>query len=268
MNWKTKKDKIENLLNRSKFGLVTDVDGTISPIVDRPDQARVDPGIKATLKSLTGILPLVAVVSGRSAQDVSGRVGIEGIVYIGNHGLERLVGDQVIPNTGVSKYRSALQLAAKELQPLIYPGMMVEDKIATLSVHYRMAENHHQVEEKLLPSISSIANKHGLDLFSGRKVYELRPPIKMDKGSAFRSLVIEHGLEAALYLGDDTTDAAALKETGQLRQEGICQAYGVGVGTDTMPAEVRRYSDWTASGIEDVSELFAFLLNSSKASST
>lgn len=268
MNWKTNLEAIRKIVQNPGFGLVTDVDGTISPIVDQPDQARVDPGIKTSLKELTDILPLVGVISGRSAQDVSERVGIEGIVYIGNHGLERLVDHQVIPDQGVLKYRAALERAAEELDALIYPGMMVEDKVATLSIHYRMAQDHEVVEQNLYPLILSIANSHGLDLFSGRKVYELRPPLKMDKGSAFRSLVTDYHLAAAIYLGDDTTDASALKEAASLRRQHKCLAYGIGVGADKMPAEVRRYSDWTASSVDDVAALFDFLLNSIKASST
>ncbi len=268
MNWKSDLPAITKIINSDRLGLVTDVDGTISPIVDQPDQAQVDSGIRETLAALTELLPLVAVVSGRAAGDVSARVGVAGVVYIGNHGLERLLDGQVVPDKEVLSYRPALQAAAEEINPILYPGMMVEDKVVTLSVHYRMAEDHAAVESLLYPLISNIANRHGLKLFSGRKVYELRPPIAVDKGSAFRSLVADYRLGAAFYLGDDTTDGAALQAAGELRRSGNCQAYGIGVGGPDMPPVVRRYSDWTASGVEDVAEFLSLLRKSLSASST
>ena len=89
MNWENAKEEFLKAINTPRLGLITDVDGTISPIVDVPDEARVTPRNLKLLAELEIQLPLVAVVSGRSAEDVAQRVGLPGLVYIGNHGMER-----------------------------------------------------------------------------------------------------------------------------------------------------------------------------------
>ena len=96
----------------------------------------------------------------------------------------------------------------------------------------------------------------------------MRPPVEIDKGSAFRDLVGQHDLEAALFIGDDTTDAAALRMARRLRAEGRCYAVGVGVESDSTPAAVLDSADVFAEGVAGVEALLAWLVEARMASST
>ena len=96
MYWEKSKSEFLKAINKPRFGLITDVDGTISPIVDVPDEARVTPRNLELLAELEAHLTLTAVVSGRSAEDVYNRVGLPGLVYIGNHGMEQWQDGKVI----------------------------------------------------------------------------------------------------------------------------------------------------------------------------
>ena len=268
MNWIQDIQKIQNILSEPRFGLVTDVDGTISPIVNQPEQAVVHPEIIRQLHTLAGELPLVGVISGRMVSDVSHRVGIDGIVYIGNHGLERMVGTEVIMDERVMGYRNALVKAKDEISSLLLSGMTLEDKTVTLSVHFRNAKDQDSINQVIYPLIAAITRKHGLKLFSGRKVFELRPPVEINKGTALQNLIEEYSLTAALYIGDDTTDVAAFRSARKMRRSGICRAFGVGVLSPDTSEEFLRYSDWTVAGVEGVKELFSFIARSRSASST
>jgi trehalose 6-phosphate phosphatase len=251
-----------------RLGLITDVDGTISPIVDQPDAAQVTPRNRELLSRLESSLPLVAVISGRSAEDVHARLDLPGLVYIGNHGLERWVDGQIQIHPEASRYRPALEKARADIQAFLQPGMLLEDKGATLSLHYRQAKQPDQVAIALQPKLQQLANSHGLWLTAGRRVFEFRPPIKIDKGTAFRGLVKEYRLDCALYLGDDTTDITALLAARSLREERICQAYGLGVKSDGTPEDLLANADFWIGGVQEVESFLAWLLKARMTSST
>ncbi len=251
-----------------RLGLITDVDGTISPIVDQPEAAQVTPRNRELLSRLEFSLPLVAVISGRSAEDVHARLNLPGLVYIGNHGLERWVDGQFQVHPEASRYRPALEKARADIQAFLQPGMLLEDKGATLSLHYRQAKQPDQVASALQPILEQLANSHGLWLSEGRRVFEFRPPIKIDKGTAFRGLVRDYRLEAALYLGDDTTDIAALQAARDLRTDGSCRAYGLGVKSNGTPETVLSNADFLIYGLPEVESFLAWLLKARMTSST
>ena len=190
--------ELRPLLDEPDFGLVADMDGTLSPIGAHADLARVTPTNRELLAGLVEALPLVAVISGRSAADVQARVGIPGIVYFGNHGLERWVDGRVQALPAVEGFRPALKLAVEELGNLNVGGMWVEDKGLSVSVHYRLTERPGEVKATYTPLVRDLASRYGLHFFEGQMVFELRPPVDYDKGSAFRDLVAEYKLKAAL----------------------------------------------------------------------
>lgn len=256
------------LVSLPRLGLVTDVDGTISPIVDQPDVAQVTPRAKDLLAALAVRLTLVAAVSGRAAADVRARVGLPGLVYVGNHGLERWVGGHVEAVPQAAAYRGALQTALDALRTLSLPGLIVEDKGATLSVHYRQTARPEESAALLRPLVAAIAAGAGLKMVEGRMVFELRPPLDIDKGSAFRDLVARYALDGAVYLGDDTTDADALRAARALRASGACYALGLGVVSDGAPEAVAASADLLLDGIQDVQDFLAWLLSVRMASSS
>jgi trehalose 6-phosphate phosphatase len=259
---------LQRLIDKPRLGLVTDVDGTISPIVTDPDAAQVTPRNRELLRSLQPYLALVAVISGRAVVDVRDRVNVPELIYVGNHGLEWWAGDHVEIAPEAQTYRPALEAALEEIRSGQIPGMRIEDKRATLSVHYRQAANPRAFEAAFSPTIRRIAAQHGLKLFQGRMVFELRPPLDINKGSAFFRLVQHYQLDAALYLGDDTTDADALDMARRLRQDGTCDALGLGVVSDDTPASVRDSADLLLAGVADVEAFLSWMLSARKASST
>ena len=259
---------LKKLVAFRQLGLVTDMDGTISPIVTHPEAAQVTKRNRELLRELSEILPLVAVISGRRVADVAARVGLPGVIYIGNHGLETLVDGEVQVLPEAQPFRANLLKGMQSLSHILLPGMVIEDKGVTCSIHYRQAAHPEEVKVRWTPVIEEIAMRNGLHFFPGRRVFELRPPVEVNKGDAFRHLVAKHLLEAAVFLGDDVTDVAALQAANQLRGEGKCYALGMGVFSKGAPFVLRTASDILASGVEDVEDFLAWLLSARKASST
>jgi len=268
MHWENKKNELTHAVQTRCFGLVTDVDGTISPIVDEPDAARVTPENLRLLKQLQEHLPLVAVISGRAAEDVAHRVGIPGIVYVGNHGMETWVDGKVSVSEKVGAYREALDQAVPEIKEKMVRGMRFEDKGATLSVHYRQADAPEDIGANLSPTMQRIADQFGLVLTQGRMVFEFRPPIDVDKGTAFQELVRTHRLDAAFFIGDDTTDVHAFQVARGLRELGHCQGYGLGVKSQGTPSAVLSESDFFVDEVAGVTSFLDWVLKTRIASST
>lgn len=269
MNWQ---DAISGMVNRlvehERLGVITDMDGTLSPIVANPAEARPTERNRELLQKLSSRLALVAVVSGRAAADVRERVNLPELIYAGNHGLERWQDGEVQVAPAVAPYVPHLQNAIEHLKssgPQI-PGLFIEDKGATVSVHYRNTPDPTTAGEELDPALSAIAAAEGLHMFRGRMVFELRPPLEMHKGTIFRQLIEEYRLDAAVYLGDDTTDADALRVAQQLREQGHCYSFGIGVSSDDMPSVVAESSDVLVPGVEGVESFFSWLLDALSAS--
>lgn len=256
MYWK---DLLFNqLLAAERIGVVSDFDGTLSQIVDDRDQAEILPENRDLLVELQQALPLVAVVSGRSVQDLYTRMKLPGIVYIGNHGLERWVDGHVELAPMARPYRPALETIMQILE--LAPGMEVDDKGASISIHYRNAENPEQIRYRYQSQLQALVNEHGLELSSGRMVFELRPPVAIDKGTALEILAEEYELDGVIYLGDDTTDIDAFKAARRLREAGTCYALSLGIESLEMPPGIADHSDALVSGPPDVAIFFSWLL--------
>ncbi len=268
VHWRDAIDILGKLIAKPRFGLFSDLDGTLAPIAATPEAAHISPRNRELLVKLTNELPLVALISGRRAANLHKRVDLPNITYIGNHGLERWVDDHVEILPEIKPYLPALQETSKDLEKLIIPGTHVENKEATLSFHYRQAVNPQAFSDKNETRIAQIVDEHGLELFLGKMVFEVRAPLGIDKGHAFAKLVTEHQIGAALFLGDDISDLNALRTAQQLRADGHCDAWGVGVQSDDAPEALAATADFLALGVDDVEGLLDWLLSARKASST
>lgn len=257
---------LTTLVEQPRLGLITDMDGTISPIVSVPNAAQVTPHSRAMLQVLQTQLALVAVVSGRAVADVRQRVGLPDLVYAGNHGLERWADNQVVPAPEAVQYRPALEASLAAITPHLLPGMRLEDKGATLSIHYRQTADPQAAATVFTPLLEAITTQHGLKLFQGRMVFELRPPLHIHKGTILRQFVTEYRLSAAVYLGDDTTDVDALQMARDLREQNECYALGVGVESEGVPTAVLETADLLADGVPGVEAFLSWLANASRAS--
>jgi trehalose 6-phosphate phosphatase len=113
-----------------------------------------------------------------------------------------------------------------------------------------------------------IAEKHNLQLTQGRMVFEFRPPVEIDKGTAFEDLVISNQLDAAFYIGDDTTDVAVFLVARRLRESGQCLAYGLGVEAQGTPQAVLTEADYLVQEVAGVESFLDWLSIARMASST
>ncbi len=265
-HWSERKADLRALLDAGRFGVISDFDGTLSRIVPQPEAAILVEGACAALEALRDTLPLVALVSGRAVTDLRARAGVEGLVYVGNHGFERWEDGNNVPVPAVAQYRKAVNDAVTELRALDLPGTLIEDKGATLSAHYRNAAPADAA--RLRAGAQAAADRHGLRLYSGRMVDELRPPVTVDKGTSLLGLIADYELDAVLVLGDDTTDVDAMRAAREFGAAAHRSGVAVGVVTPESPPEVAAHSDVSASGPEDVSSLLAWLASTASASST
>lgn len=251
---------LAGLLAERPSGLVTDIDGTISRIALTPGAALVEPEARAALDLLARQLDLVAAVSGRSALDASTMVGLPGVLYVGNHGMERLQGSELNVATAALEYqtrvREALTAASASLE---LPGVIFEDKGVTASVHFRGAPDPTLAKPAVLSVLAPLAELHGLRLTEGRMVVELRPPVVVNKGTAIRDMVTGFGLRSIVFLGDDLTDLDAMQAVRELRREGRVAGATVGVITTESPQALIDLSDIRVGTVEDVSDLLAGL---------
>lgn len=196
--------------------VLLDVDGTLAPIAPRPEDATVPPPTRDAVAALARAPHThLALVSGRGAADARRLVGVDGVWTIGNHGLETIGPDGVLViDSRVAAFEGALQSVRASASAAVatIPGARVEDKGATLSVHYRLADPADV--PRLEREVAASAERAGLRVTRGRKVIEVRPPIAVDKGTAV--LVLAQGLGATgssgsiLFAGDDTTDEDAM----------------------------------------------------------
>jgi trehalose 6-phosphate phosphatase len=258
-------DRVVHLLAGRPSGLITDVDGTISPIVAEPELAAVLPSARAALEGLAQELDLVAVVSGRTVREARRLVGLEGLVYVGNHGLE--VDGQVVAEARpwVARLAAVLDEVARKVHE---PGVRIENKGVTGSIHYRLAAEPERAHQQLLEVLAQCALTSGLRLEEGRMVLNLLPPLRVSKGSAVRWLAGEHGLKRLVYLGDDVTDAHAFEALRAMRAGGDAETLAIGVVGPETPPSVRQLADEAVPSVPAVAELLGRVLEGLRASDT
>lgn len=218
-------DKLDAILagQRRTPALFLDYDGTLTPIVPHPDDARLSEAMRASLQRLTGLCP-VAIISGRDLSDVRQRVGIAGIWYAGSHGFDIAgpAGERHEYPQG-RDYLPALDAAEQALRNRLgeLPGCLVERKRFSIAIHYR------QLAEDRLPTVKQAVDEihkahPELRLGSGKKLFELQPDLDWDKGKALRWLMQALDLTSShalpVYIGDDVTDEDAFRE---LAEDGV-----------------------------------------------
>ena len=244
-----------SVLLQAPAAIVTDIDGTISAIAPTPAEAVVDPGAKAALQLLTRCLPVVAVVSGRAPQDGAAMVGLPDLVYIGNHGLERIVRREPWTHPVAAAARPAIAAALSEVEAAArgaanVPWLLVENKGVTGTIHYRLAPDPTMAVRFLEPLARAAADRHGLRLTFGRMIFELRPALAVDKGTAIRDLVTDFGLRGIVFFCDDVTDVDTYRGMFELREAGAVATLRVGVLGPETPVSVRNESDVKVQGVQ------------------
>lgn len=244
--------------------ILTDLDGTLAPIVARPELVGVPERTREVLASLADSYALVAVVSGRPAAGARGIVGLDQIAYSGNHGFELLLPGETEahPDPSLDGHTEDAGRFVAGLDPreLERAGIRLEDKGAILALHWRGAENEGEAES-LISEIENAAEWQGLVVHRGRKVMEVRPNVPINKGIAVAALLPARPVRAALYGGDDRTDADAFAALATLHRDGVLEAsVCVAVESDETPPEVSGSADLAVEGPEGFLSVLEALL--------
>ena len=250
-------EAIEPMISAGRLGLIVDFDGTLSEFKDRPEDAEIFPGCVQPLRDLSTRLALVAVMSGRGAEDIRRKTGIESLTYVGNHGVEYLragATEVAEPARGhaetIKQVFEELRLKADE------PGLIWEYKGFSATTHFRMAQDEAVARSRLQKALESTPGIEGLEVFWGNKVLEIRAKTGINKGHALRRLAAEARLDAIIFLGDDTTDLDAVRALSDMRREKAVDGMSVVVVQPGSPAHMLEECDYS---LADVSEVAVFL---------
>jgi trehalose 6-phosphate phosphatase len=238
--------------------VVSDVDGTLSPIVADPSAAFVVRGAREALETLAERLAVVAVVTGRAAADARRIVGTDRVLVVGNHGLEWLAPGAAAPEP--APHAESLGDALGELLEHVPggDGIVIEDKRLSATVHYRNASDPAAARDAIVAALSSRLPE-GLALRHGRMSVELRPRVG-DKGGAVAMLIERHALRGLLVLGDDVTDVDMFRAAGRLAAEGRLTAARVAVAAGgEAPPQVIAEADAVVSSPEAAAEMLGAL---------
>lgn len=218
--------RLKNILNKGPVFLLLDFDGTISPIVDDPKDAFLNDDFKKILKELTLKPVYLGIVTGRSIQDIKKRIKLKNIFYAGDHGFEIKSKLFSFQYPLASDYKNAIQeiLAQIKIQLLPIPGVILQPKKYSNSIHYRKVDSSDlpSFKKKTKSILRPYINSHRVKFFRGKKVYEIKPPVDWDKGKAVEKIVEELRSKSLLsdikpiYIGDDVTDEDAFRSVNKL----------------------------------------------------
>lgn len=197
--------------------VMLDVDGTLAPIAPVFDQARVPLETQRAVASLLQRPNVhVALVTGRGAAVARRMVGVSNVWVVGNHGFEiQGPNGEDIADPSVTSYREVIATAVARLRPLInaMQGVIIEDKTLTLSVHWRLADP--AIVPRLREVVDVTAASLGLRVTEGKRIFEVKPPALIDKGTAVLALAERltdgQGDASIVFAGDDVTDEDAIR---------------------------------------------------------
>lgn len=182
-----------------------DFDGTLAPIVTDPEAACIPADALQRMRTLAELAP-VAVITGRSLEDIRQRLGFKPKYVVGNHGLQGLPGEGRVDEDArgmCAAWEKTLAAALRD-HAVFDPGIRVENKGYSLSVHYRRAADHRATDEKLSTLLAAL--EPPARIMRGKCVFNVLPPNAADKGVALDRLLAASGAAGAIFVGDDVTD--------------------------------------------------------------
>ncbi|AYY15143.1 trehalose-phosphatase [Actinobacteria bacterium YIM 96077] len=241
-----------------------DFDGTLAPIVERPEDARAAPGAADVLTAISNRVARTAIITGRPAAEavrLGGFSSVPGLIVCGHYGLERWSSGELES----PPHAAAVAEARARVEDLLRPeradrwsGASIEDKGHSVAVHTRRAADPPAALVAIEPYVTEIARETGLELTPGRLVFELRPA-GVDKGATLRELVTEMSPSAVVYAGDDIGDLPAVEAVSALRREGVTGMV-ICSEADAVVPELRDRADLVVRGPEGVLEALRQLL--------
>jgi trehalose 6-phosphate phosphatase len=246
-----------------RAAILLDVDGTLAPIVRHADDAQVPEATRQKLIAIARRYGLVACVTGRRAAEARRMVALGIVHYVGTHGTELLRAGATEPELDpqVEDWMRRVQTFGHEAHSTELRRLRVrlEDKGAIVAFHWRGAPDE-GAARAAIDTLAARAEAAGLRTHWGRKVLEVRPPVRMDKGTGIRGLLERADVEVALYAGDDATDLDAFRALRELVSEGrLRSAVLVGVRSEEGPAEIVDEADLVVDGPDGVGALLGAL---------
>lgn len=262
-HWTTAQDQLRDIIHAPRFGILTDFDGTLAPFRPYPEMPHMSERNVHLISELARRLPLVALVSGRAAdelRDVASLPPDVSVAYVGNHGLEELIDGQIIVAPEALPFEPRMKAFHQDLGVPLLPAVRHQYKRITLSVTYRQATDLPGTRALLKEKLDQVNADYGFLLHEGRTIWEVKPPVELDKGTAIKRLIAEHRLDSAIFLGDDLTDVPALNAIRELRAAGTLKGLSVAVLGDTVVAPVQEAADVIADSVDTVTTILEWIL--------
>jgi len=252
---------MQSVLSQRPAGLALDFDGTLSPIAPTAEGAQLYPGARELLERARQHAR-VAIMTGRAIDDGAKKINVEGLTYIGTHGLEWSEGLPWTHPIEISEEALAYAAPGKYLLDLVeqrideLPGVYVQRKRIGGTLHYRLASDAEETRQKLLAILDEPARRVNMSLSEGKRMVEVRVPLAIDKGQALLRFVRRYALRGVLFAGDDRTDLDAVLAIPRLREQGVAALSVVVQHPDTLP-ELLHSADIVVQGVPEMIALLA-----------
>jgi trehalose 6-phosphate phosphatase len=244
--------------------ILLDIDGTLAPIVEHAADAQVPEPTRQVLIEVARRYGVVACVSGRRASEARAMVAIGSISYLGSHGVELLRAGwtESVLEPSVEDWVRRIQEfgRAADTPDLRRRRVRIEDKGPIVAFHWRGAPDE-EAARAAIDGIAAKAEAGGLRTHWGRKVLEVRPPVRIDKGAGIVSFLEGTDVDVAMYVGDDNTDLDAFRSLTQLAEDGrLSRVVRVGVRSEEGPPDIVSEADIVVEGTAGVKDLLAALV--------
>jgi trehalose 6-phosphate phosphatase len=248
----------------ARAAILLDIDGTLAPIVELASDARVPERTRQLVAEVAKRYGVVACVSGRRASEARAMVSVGTISYLGSHGAELLRAGwtQPVLDENIADWARRVQEFGREADTadLRRLRVRIEDKGLIVAFHWRGAPDE-GAARAAIDSIATRAESAGLRTHWGRKVLEVRPPVRLDKGAGISAFLADEDVDTALYAGDDRTDLDAFRALAELAEDGrLKRVLRVGVHSDEGPDEISSETDLVVEGTGGVRDLLSMLL--------
>jgi trehalose 6-phosphate phosphatase len=256
---------LQKLIQRKPFGLITDMDGTISPIPHDFLRKTIPPPTLPQLTELVSRMDLLAIVSGRTSEAIKNLVNIDGIKYSGHYGMEQWENDRAILHPDAGAYVPAMRAVAEELEALrSIQGILIQYKGATISVHYHLCLQPEAAKQQILNLLMKSTQIKNLLIMDEKTNIGIVPRVDIDKGTAVTTLIQQYHLGAAIYMGDDIGDIPAFRAVRRAKSKKDFDGLAILVtGTETSHSLMDEV-DFTLDGVTETETLLNWLIDNTR----
>ena len=256
----TSVDQIANVLQATPLALFSDIDGTLSPMVDDAAEAYVPAEMQNHVRSLMAGGVIVSMITGRSLDRAKRIVGVPVRAYAASHGVDVWVDGETVRPPEVEDLGRKARRAMSDLREIeSRAGVAIEDKEFGFAIHYRRADDPKEAQEAILRAIAASPSASEFEVHEGRMLVELRPKLAISKGTALTDLAQRFEARAIVCLGDDVTDIDMFAAARALRGEEM-RTVAIAVRSDEAEARVMESADYWVDGVEGVQWLLGELV--------